>query len=144
MAVCTFFGHSDCYELNPATLRQAIEELIDSGVDTFYVGHQGHFDTMVLGCLKELQKSHPHLRFSVVLATLPKMGYNAYEGRTLYPEEVASGPPRFAIDRRNRWMLAQADCCLCYVNYPWGGAYKFARAAKRRGLPVINLGTVKL
>lgn len=144
MAVCTFFGHSDCCDLQPAVLRQAIEELIDSGVDTFYVGHQGRFDAMVLSCLKELQKTHPRLRFWVVLATLPKTAYDTYEGRTLYPEGLEIGPPRFAIDRRNRWMLAQADYCLCYVNRSWGGACKFAREGKRRSLTVINLGTLKL
>lgn len=27
-----------------------------------------------------------------------------------------------------------------YINHTWGGAYKFASMAKKRGLTVINLG----
>ena len=52
--------------------------------------------------------------------------------------------PMFAIEKRNRWMLDHADYCICYVNHAYGGAHKFARMAKRKGLTVINLGSVEL
>ena len=143
MEVCTFFGHSDCYRLEAATLRRAIEELIVKGVDTFYVGHQGHFDSMVLVCLTELQKTYPNISFTVVLAYLPtqKTEYDLYSGRSMYPEGLEMGHPRFGIERRNKWMIDHASYCLCYIDHTLGGAYKFARQAKRRGLTVINLGS---
>ena len=53
--VCIFFGHRDCYDLDAQTLRSAIEKQIQDGVDTFYVGNQGHFDGMVLSCLTRLK-----------------------------------------------------------------------------------------
>ena len=59
--VCIFFGHRDCYGLDAESLRQAIEELIGNGVDTFYVGHQGGFDSMVFSCLTKLKETHPQL-----------------------------------------------------------------------------------
>ena len=48
--VCTFFGHRDDYGLDIKLLYKTIERLIEDGVDTFYVGNQGHFDRTVLGC----------------------------------------------------------------------------------------------
>lgn len=144
MGACTFFGHSDCYGLDESVLMGAIEEQIHNGVDTFYVGHQGQFDRMVFHCLTALQKTHPHVSFGVVLAYLPTGKHDPYQGGSLYPEEVSAGPPRFAIERRNKWMIAKAHVCLCYVTHPWGGAYKFAKQAKRAGLTVINMGDTEL
>lgn len=119
-------------------LRDAIEDLIGQGVDTFYVGNQGGFDAMVYGCLKQLRKRHPHILVAVVLAYLPAQGSEDGVADTMYPE--IEGHPKFAIARRNRWMIEKSGHCVCCINYTWGGAYKFARQAKRRGLTVINLG----
>jgi len=143
MPTCTFFGHRECYSLDAELLRDAIVDLIRLGVDTFYVGNQGQFDAMVRNSLKSLQIQYPHIRFSVVLAYLPiQESKYADLSNTMYPE--IEGHPKFAIERRNRWMVSQADFCLCYVNCSWGGAYKFACIAKRRGLTVINLGNAEL
>lgn len=143
MSVCTFFGHSSCYGLDERELRSAIETLISKGVDTFYVGNQGSFDGSVYGCLKQLRKIHPQICVSVVLAYLPAQRIEGEDmSDTMYPE--IEGHPKFAIERRNRWMIEAADYCLCYINYTWGGAYKIARLAKRRGLTVINLGGTEL
>ena len=147
MSACTFFGHSDCYELDAQVLRSAIEELICKGVDTFYVGNQGQFDAMVFRALLALEKAYPHISVSVVLAYLPqKTGPDPYEGYTVYPEGLETVPKRFAVDRRNRWMIeaAAGGYCLCFVRHPWGGAWQFAKRAKARGLTLINLGPAEL
>ena len=144
--VCTFFGHGDCYDVDKNKLRYAIEELILNGVDIFYVGNQGYFDRVVFECLLQLREIYQHLCVEVILAYLPttKSVYDPYLEYGVYPEGIELGPPRFAIERRNKWMLSHADFCLCYVNHTWGGAYKFARQAMRKGLFVINLGTEEL
>ena len=59
MAACTFLGHAECYGFDERALRQAIEDLINKGVDTFYMGNQGQFDSTVYSCLKQLQKNIP-------------------------------------------------------------------------------------
>ena len=143
MVACTFFGHRECYGLDSPVLHQAIEELIVKGVDTFYVGHQGQFNSMVYSCLKQLSKRHPHIRVCVVLAYLPTEK-NEYDDMTvtMYPE--IEGHPKFAIERRNRWMIEVSEYCLCYINHTWGGAYKFAKLAKQRGKTVINIGNVEI
>ena len=143
MAACTFFGHRECYGLDSQVLQQAIEDLIHKGANTFYVGNQGQFDSAVYSCLKQLRKKHPHIRVCIVLAYLPTEN-NEYDDMTdtMYPE--IEGHPKFAIKRRNRWMIDHSDFLLCYINHTWGGAYKFAQLAKHRGKTVINLGNTEI
>ena len=142
--VCTFFGHSDCYDLDSKKLRDAIEDMIHRDVVIFYVGNQGHFDRMVYSCLKQLRQVYPHICISVVLAYPPvqKTDYLDTED-TIYPE-IEKGLSRFAIPRRNAWMIDQSTHCICYINHTWGKAYDFACLAKGRHLDVVNLGTAKL
>ena len=143
MSACTFFGHRECFDLEATLLMDAVEQLILQGVDVFYVGNHGGFDRLVYGCLKKLRATYPHIRICVVLSRLPSEGSSGEElSDAMFPR--IEGHPKFAVDRRNRWMIAAADCCICYVNYTWGGAYKYAALAKRKGLSVINLGKTRL
>lgn len=143
MAACTFFGHKECYGLDAQALYCAIGNLVIRGVDTFYFGNQGQFDSIVYSCLKQLRKEHPHIRICVVLAYLPTEKYE-YDDMTdtMYPE--IEGHPKFAIDRRNRWMIDHSEYCVCHINLTWGGAYKFAQLAVQRGKTVINIGNAAI
>lgn len=145
MSVCTFFGHSECYDLGVAVLQSTIEDLIKQGVTEFLVGHQGQFDAMVRSCLKSLQVQYPGIRYSVVLAYLPTKNREFKDfSDTMYPEGLETVHPKYAVSWRNRYMIEVADICLCYVSHTYGGAYKFAHMAKTRGLTVINLGNAIL
>ena len=143
MATCIFFGHRECYGLDNQVLKQSIEKLVNQGVDTFYVGNPGQFDSAVYSCLEQLRKRYPHIKVCVVVAYLPteKNEYNDMID-TMYPE--IEGHPKFAIEKRNRWLVDHSDFVLCYINHTWGGAYKFARLAERRGRTVINLGNADI
>lgn len=140
MGTCTFFGHRQCNGVDVQKLRNAMEVLIGKGVDTFYVGNQGEFDTLVRSTLKQLRLLYPHIRYAVVLAYLPTER-KEYEDHadTMYPEGIEKGPPKFAIERRNRWLVNASDYCICYIHHTWGGAYKFVQLAKRKGKTVINI-----
>lgn len=143
---CTFFGHRDCYGLDRNKLFDALEQLIQKGVDTFYVGQQGYFDGLVLNCLTQLKETYPSLSYTIVLAYLPTQttDFDSYQDFSLYPDGLETVHPKFAIERRNKWMLDRSDYCLCYINHTHGGAYKFARMAKRKGLTIINLGSAEV
>ena len=140
MSVCVFFGHKECFGLDTDMLRKTVEQLIAQGADTFYVGNQGQFDAAVRSVLRQLQAVYPHIRYAVVLAYLPVEKCEAADmSDTMLPEGIEDGPRRFAIERRNRWLVSRADWVVCYVHHSWGGAYQFSRLAKNRGKRVINL-----
>lgn len=142
MAVCAFFGHRSCPEAIKQHLREVLLDLITTkDVDMFYVGNQGQFDSMVRSLLIELTGEYPHVRYAVVLAYMPREG-DAQErwADTMLPEGLESVHPRYAIDRRNRWMLKRADIVVAYVTHSWGGAYRYVEKARQGGKTVIDLG----
>ena len=143
MSACTFFGHSDYCSFDDESLRSAIRQRIEEGDDIFYVGDKGAFDWAVYRCLKKLQKEYPHIQIGVVLAYLPSEK-DLEIPDSMVPEGLETVHPKFAIDKRNHWMLTQSHSCICYIDHTWGGAYKFASLAKRHGLTLINIGSANL
>ena len=138
--VCTFFGHRDAPESVLPLLREVLQDLIENqGVKQFYVGNQGNFDLMARSLLAEMERTHG-IRYEVVLAYLPmKEDGLLDDDHTLLPEGIETVPQRFAIDRRNRWMLEHSDIVVAYVTRSFGGAAKFKQLAQRKKKTVIEL-----
>lgn len=142
MAVCTFFGHSNCPMSVKPKLRAVLVELIERrGADTFYVGRRGGFDSMAMSVLRELAEIYPHISYAVVLERLPYKQENSSLdfSLTMFPAGIEFAPPRFSISRRNEWMLTRSDFVVTYITHDWGGAARFAEKAMRQGKTVINL-----
>ena len=136
-----FFGHRDVTHDIRAKLQFIIEQLIaEEQIYNFYVGHQGQFDSMVYSVLKEMKVKYPHIRYIVVLAYMPDEHINELYGEdTIYPEGLETVPRRFAISKRNDWMIQHSDYAVCYVYKITGGAAKFREKAERKGLKVIDV-----
>jgi len=142
--VCTFFGHREFpLEFIPQ-LKQVIIKLIDDcKVDVFYVGNQGGFDFTVFKLLNDIRDEYGHIKFYIVLAYLPRKnnGYTYYDySDTIYPEGIENVHPKFAIIKRNEWMLKRADIVVTYVEHNYGGAWQFKILAEKKGKIVINIG----
>lgn len=138
----TFFGHRDTPQTVLPALESLVRELVvKEGADRFYVGSQGAFDAMAKSALTGLKKEHPNVQCAVVLAYLPEKAEESgqHEPETVFPEGLESAPRRFAIHRRNCWMVQQADVVVTYVKSPAGGAAQFQAMALRLHKRVINL-----
>ena len=139
---CTFFGHRDTPDEVAALIKQTLKLLVEEkGVTCFYVGEQGNFDRLVRCELQALRQEYPHIRCFVVLAYLPlhskcgeRTGFD-----TIYPAGLETVPPRYAIVKRNEWMLNKADVVVTYVKYTFGGAAQLQELARRKGKAVYNL-----
>ena len=139
-AAC-FFGHREVTHNIREKLTAIIESLTtEDNVTEFYVGHQGQFDNMVYSILKELKAKYPQIRYAVVLAYMPdEHTKEVYGENTLYPDGLETVPRRFAISKRNDWMIQHSDYAVCYVYKITGGAAKFREKAERKGLKVIDV-----
>lgn len=141
--LCTFFGHRDTPDSIRIPLTAVLEYLIqNTGVQEFYVGNQGNFDRLVYQALENLKPVYSQITYHVVLPYLPqkKQEPSFYSPeRTLFPEELEQVPPRYAISRRNRWMVQKADFVVCYLSRNYGGAAQFVRYAGKKGKHIINL-----
>ena len=138
MATVTFFGHSDAPKRIEPTLRLALVDLIEKkNSNLFYVGNQGNFDAMVRRQLEDLAQTYP-ITYKIVLAYMPGKNDEPDE-HTVLPEGLETVPRRFAISRRNKWMLDQADTVVTYVTHPSSGAYQMKETAIEKGKTVIEL-----
>ena len=138
---CCFFGHREVTHNIKDKLIAIIEKLItEDGVTEFYVGHQGQFDNMVYSVLKELKAKYPQIRYTVVLAYMPdEYIKDVYGNDTLFPDGLENTPKKFAISKRNDWMIQQSGFAVCYVYKITGGAAKFREKAIKKELQIIDL-----
>lgn len=137
----TCCGHSDIYgdEEVRRWLEETVENLILRGADLFYLGGYGGFDRMAASVVWRLKKKYPNVKSILVLPYLDRrMNDDIYDGTTYPPLEKT--PRRFAISKRNEWMVAQADVVVAYVTHDWGGAAKTLAYAKRKKKTIINYG----
>lgn len=139
----TFFGHSDV-SLDIQSLPEAVLiELIEThGATMFYVGNSGGFDFLVQRTLERIKKEKPQIEYAVALAyltdNLRKFGETNY-AKTVFPECMDHVHPKYAIDKRNRWMIDKADVVVTYVTHPFGGAAKLKLLAEKKGKRIVNL-----
>lgn len=142
MRACTFFGHRDCPDsIRPALAEAIIRMICMEDVNMFYVGHQGRFNQIVLGVLRELHSMIPDFDYAVVRAYHP--GQSSCPDipleESIFPEEMEGVHPRFAISRRNEWMLDRSDCVIVFVEHTWGGAAKYLEKSRKRKKNIIRI-----
>ena len=144
MMVCGFFGHKDAPDTLSILLYQVLVDLVDEGIDTFLVGNQGHFDSLVLSLLRQLKQEYPHIAYHIVLAYFPgpqEKNSLYLPTETLYPEGLELVHPRYAIAWRNKWMINESDIVVTYITHSWGGAAQYAAMAQRKKKRIINIAS---
>ena len=140
--IVTFCGHKNGYQQTDvsALIRTVLRDLIAEGADTFYLGGYGSFDSIAAAAVRDLKKEFPAIHSILVIPYLDRE-YNKelYDG-SLYPP-LEGVPLRFAISKRNEWMIDQADVVVSGVDHDWGGAattLKYAQRKKKRIISVVN------
>ena len=88
--------------------------------------------------MRRQKEQYPQIELVLVMAYLNDRRDASGYDRTIYPP-LETVPPRFAIARRNEWMLRQADYVVTYITHGWGGAAQYAEKARRQGKTVLNL-----
>ena len=140
--ICALFGNSQLFGNIEPLLEQALSNLIESTSSIeFFVGTHGHFDSIALCVLKKLKVRYPHMEYTVVLAYLngAQECYHTDFSHSVFPQILESVPLRFAIDKRNRWMIEQAHTVMTYTRYSTGHTAKYKQLAIKKGKNVIEL-----
>ena len=136
----TFCGHRDivCSDKLTRQLRFVLYDLISEGADTFLLGGYGAFDSMAAMTVRELKSTYPHIRSTLVLAYLDRDYNEDLYDDTIYPP-LEGVPLRYAISRRNRWMVDTANVVVSYVTHSYGGAAATLRYAEQKHKQIIWL-----
>ena len=148
--IITFFGHRSLAETRdlPSRILQAVNDFRKGVAAEFYCGGYGEFDAFCALVCREICASDPRCRVFLIAPYLSEpwqRTYNAFVAQGVYDGVIYPPlervPPRFAVERRNRWMAARADLVITYVQTSFGGACRAAEFARRLGKPVVNLAT---
>ena len=147
--IIAFVGHSSISSKNAVKemVKQKIRNNTTDGNSVIcYFGGRGDFDTICAHACRELKQEYSGIE---VIYVTPYISLSEQEkiremhrsglcDTSIYPP-IENVPPRFAISKRNEWMMAKADLIIAYVNRSYGGAYKSLQVAKRKKKKIINI-----
>ena len=144
--IITFCGHSNYLfsDEEKEKLKQLLlEEIRKNPTCKFYLGGYGDFDSLCLRTLRKLKTDFPDIELLFITPYLDK-NYSKLEFAKYYYDDVIfppieNVPRKFAILKRNEWMVDEADLVIAYVMYSWGGAAKTLEYAKRKKKTILNL-----
>ena len=137
---CTFFGHRNAPDNIKTILKSAIIQLIEfEGVKSFYIGNNGNFDFLAQCALIEIAAERNDINCTVVLSHI---GEKALCGRveyTIFPEALEGVIPKFAISKRNEWLLKKCNFVITYKKHNYSNTQRLIEKAVKKGLKIIAL-----
>ena len=137
---CTFFGHKDATDEVKFLLRESILCLMKKeSVEKFLVGNNGNFDFYVQCVLQELKEAGVDRHFDIVLSHLGEEALSGLQTETIFPEGLERAIPKFAISKRNDWMINNSSVVIAYVKHDFSNSSKWIEKAAKKGLRFINL-----
>lgn len=148
--IITFIGHSCLYKhdfLIPKISSTIIENLSYNDPIVFYCGGYGDFDNIcnyTCHLIKNTKKISCEIVFITPYITMAQqekikhlINSQIYDS-VIYPP-LEHIPAKFAIIKRNEWMIEQADLVIAYVKNNFGGAYTALKYAEKKKKRIINL-----
>ncbi len=142
---CMFLGHRDAPDLIKEILYREILSLIEKeGVKEFYVGNNGNFDFLVQTVLKKISKERRDIEFSIVLSFLGEKALSNNQEATFFSIEIENALPRFAISKRNEWLIKKTDFAIVYQRRRFSNSARWIEKAEKRGVKIINIAKQNL
>ena len=151
--IITFCGHKnivDCCSVQEK-LTNSIILLFSSAQNehtslSFYCGGYGEFDDLSEKTVEETRNRFPNVicekLFITPYITPTYKERNEFMRQKfdniVYPP-LETVPYRYAIIRRNEWMIDQADIVIAHVRYSWGGAARSLEYAKRKKKEILMI-----
>lgn len=142
----SFCGHSKIYYNKDVEemLYDIIEKLINKeGVTDFLMGGYGNFDKLAAKIVKELKGIYPYINSMLVIPYLDRKYNLELYDCTIYPS-LENIPYKFAILKRNQWIIENSDIVVAYVTHNCGGAAKSLVYAQKKKKQIINIAEYKM
>lgn len=146
--IITFCGHAQLAQINREVLKSSIKDIIKQGAGgdnvTFYLGGYGDFDSIAEVACLEYKKEHGNCSL-IFIAPYSDLNYlKSITGKNVYDEvmcpHIEGIQSKYAIVKRNEWMVDNSDLLIAYIDYSIGGAYKTFRYGQKKKIQTINLG----
>ena len=147
--IITFVGHS--FVADQAKVKEAVKNLIREIIVTSdtcicYLGGYGEFDELCAGACRELKAEGKKVQTVYVTPYLSESEQGKIKelqrlglfDLSVYPP-IENVPKKYAILKRNEWMIRSADTVISYVTHTYGGAYRSLSMARRSKKNIINI-----
>lgn len=146
--IITFIGHSTICNRKKLfdLVMNTLSEKMEQDEVLFYCGGYGDFDNLCVKVCNIIKKNKTNCKVIFVTPYITesyqkKMELLVADGQydlSVYPP-LENVPLKFAISKRNEWMVNEADLIIAYVKYTFGGAYKSLEYARRKNKQIINI-----
>lgn len=137
--IVTFCGHRTTDQTGKLTewLNMILPSLIEGGATTFYLGGYGDFDNLAAAAVSRQKVTYPDIETVLVLAYLDREVDTSRYDSTTYPP-LENVPRRYAIVKRNEWMIRESDVVVSGVTHEWGGAAKTLEYAQKHNKIILQ------
>ena len=147
--IITFIGHSslyNCKDLHTKIENAIIKNTTAEGYISFYCGGYGDFDNLCASICRSIKEKMPRAEIVFITpyiteAQQKKLMYlidNKLYDSIIYPP-LEKVPAKFAICKRNEWMIDQSELIIAFVKRTHGGAFKALEYARKKKKVIINL-----
>lgn len=119
-------------------MDETLRGLVAEGADYFLLGGYGGFDSLAAHVVYDLKRDNPQIHSTLVIPYLNRDYDTKLYDDTTYPP-LEGVPLKFAISKRNEWMVDQADVVVAYVQHSWGGAAATLRYAESKHKRIIRI-----
>ncbi len=123
MKTVTFCGHriieSQDRKIITQKLFEELENLIKQGATEFLLGGYGSFDMLCAVVIDDLKIKYSDIKSILVIPYLNREYDTRLYDYTEYPP-IEKTPLKFAISKRNEYMVNKSDVVISYVKYSWG------------------------
>lgn len=140
--IITFVGHGSICSVEGMfeKVENAIRKnIISSENTTFYCGGMGDFDELCARVCFSIKQKTKNCEVLLITPYLNRNNPNGIKYDNIVYPPIETVPLRFAVNKRNRWMIDNADLIIAYVDHNYGGAHSTLEYAKRKKKRVINL-----
>jgi len=147
--IITFIGHSSI--INRDIIKKKVEGILAEKLPKgekvlFWCGGYGDFDELCASVCRRIKAERADTEIVYVtpyISPAHQDRMKCYINSKLYDSIIypplENVPLKFAISKRNEWMISNADIVVSYVTCSFGGAYKSLQFARRRKKQIIEI-----
>ncbi len=145
---CAFTGHRRIpYSFEISLLKEAINQALERGYDTFLVGMALGFDTIAFQTLEKIREESDIKIVACIPCKDQDLKFNGTQKKE-YSRMVNSADYRIVLNEkyddgcmmeRNRFMVDNSSLLIAYQTQNFGGSYATVKYALTRGVEVIKL-----
>ena len=134
-------------DINPKRIEEIFRKLIDSGVNTFYIGMALGFDTLCFQILERIREEKDIKLIACIPCPSQPIKFN-FEQKKEYERMVKSADVKVIISheytpncmqKRNEYMVDKSGILISYLRKDYGGTKNTVDYAKKVGIITYNV-----